>query len=255
MSKVEGIIFDWAGTTVDYGCFAPVQAFLEAFEQYGIHLTKQEVREPMGMLKMDHIRAIMNMDRVRKCWNEVYGKDPDEQNVQEIYQIFEPKLLQILDRYAQPKPYVLETVKKKNEPIFSANRKKLEDKKYIGKSYRRKYRMQDILEIEKDISLLYSDDESIFDSPEVRRKNVHLSVEEQAEVKLFLEDYHGVLETLSPIQKNILNLWFDEDGIHSMSAKEISFVLGVSPKKVYREKEKAIKILQKSKVLQGYREM
>ena len=112
MSKVEGIIFDWAGTTVDYGCFAPVQAFLEAFGQYGIHLTKQEVREPMGMLKMDHIRAIMNMDRVRKCWNEVYGKDPDEQNVQEIYQIFEPKLLQILDRYAQPKPYVLETVKK-----------------------------------------------------------------------------------------------------------------------------------------------
>ena len=40
-----------------------------------------------------------------------------------------------------------------------------------------------------------------------------------------------------------------------MSAKEISFALGVSPKKVYREKEKAIKILQKSKVLQGYREM
>lgn len=112
MSKVEGIIFDWAGTTVDYGCFAPVQAFLEAFEQYGIHLTKQEVREPMGMLKMDHIRTIMNMERVRKCWNEVYGKDPDEQNVQEIYQIFEPKLLQILDHYAQPKPYVLETVKK-----------------------------------------------------------------------------------------------------------------------------------------------
>ena len=115
MSKVEGIIFDWAGTTVDYGCFAPVQAFLEAFEQYGIRLTKQEVREPMGMLKMDHIRTIMNMERVRKCWNEVYGRDPDEQNVQEIYQIFEPKLLQILDNYAQPKPYVLETVKKLRE--------------------------------------------------------------------------------------------------------------------------------------------
>ena len=24
---VEAVIFDWAGTTVDYGCFAPVQAF------------------------------------------------------------------------------------------------------------------------------------------------------------------------------------------------------------------------------------
>ena len=23
---IEAVIFDWAGTTVDYGCFAPVQA-------------------------------------------------------------------------------------------------------------------------------------------------------------------------------------------------------------------------------------
>ena len=27
MSKIEAVIFDWAGTTVDYGCFAPVQVF------------------------------------------------------------------------------------------------------------------------------------------------------------------------------------------------------------------------------------
>ena len=28
-NKFEAVIFDWAGTTVDYGCFAPVQAFVE----------------------------------------------------------------------------------------------------------------------------------------------------------------------------------------------------------------------------------
>ena len=27
MQRTELVIFDWAGTTVDYGCFAPVQAF------------------------------------------------------------------------------------------------------------------------------------------------------------------------------------------------------------------------------------
>ena len=26
--KTEAVIFDWAGTTVDYGCFAPVGAFI-----------------------------------------------------------------------------------------------------------------------------------------------------------------------------------------------------------------------------------
>lgn len=27
MKKLEAVIFDWAGTTVDYGCFAPVTGF------------------------------------------------------------------------------------------------------------------------------------------------------------------------------------------------------------------------------------
>ncbi len=29
MHKVDAVIFDWAGTTVDYGSFAPVRAFME----------------------------------------------------------------------------------------------------------------------------------------------------------------------------------------------------------------------------------
>ena len=57
MRNVEAVIFDWAGTTVDYGCFAPVQAFVEVFKHFGIEPTMQEVREPMGMLKIDHIRT------------------------------------------------------------------------------------------------------------------------------------------------------------------------------------------------------
>ena len=37
--KYEGIIFDWAGTSVDYGCMAPVRAFDEAFKSFGIEPT------------------------------------------------------------------------------------------------------------------------------------------------------------------------------------------------------------------------
>jgi len=29
--KLQAVIFDWAGTTVDYGCFAPVTVFVEVF--------------------------------------------------------------------------------------------------------------------------------------------------------------------------------------------------------------------------------
>ena len=70
MKKIEAVIFDWAGTTVDYGCFEPVQAFVEAFKAYGITPTMEEVRKPMGMLKIDHIRTMMSMERIDKLWKE-----------------------------------------------------------------------------------------------------------------------------------------------------------------------------------------
>ena len=41
MGKIEAVIFDWAGTTVDYGCFAPVQVFTEVFQDMGINPTQE----------------------------------------------------------------------------------------------------------------------------------------------------------------------------------------------------------------------
>ena len=35
-NRFDAVIFDWAGTTVDYGCCAPVQAFVEAFREFGV---------------------------------------------------------------------------------------------------------------------------------------------------------------------------------------------------------------------------
>lgn len=73
---VEAVIFDWAGTTVDYGCFAPVQAFIETFKAAGVEPTMEETREPMGMLKIDHIRTMLAMDRIAAEWERVHGAAP-----------------------------------------------------------------------------------------------------------------------------------------------------------------------------------
>ena len=40
--KPQLVIFDWAGTTVDYGCFAPVNAFALAFQKFGIHFLRRK---------------------------------------------------------------------------------------------------------------------------------------------------------------------------------------------------------------------
>ena len=85
---VEAVIFDWAGTTVDYGCFAPVQAFADVFEHHGVKPTMEETRAPMGMLKIDHIREMLRMERIASAWERVHGKRPDEDDAQALYALF-----------------------------------------------------------------------------------------------------------------------------------------------------------------------
>jgi phosphonoacetaldehyde hydrolase len=111
MNKVEGVILDWAGTTVDFGCFAPVHVFLQIFKSAGVEVTMQEARAPMGMLKKDHIRTMLQMPRIKRLWEEKYGRECNEQDINDLYASFEPLLLSSLTEYTHPLPEVIETVK------------------------------------------------------------------------------------------------------------------------------------------------
>ncbi|NMN01338.1 phosphonoacetaldehyde hydrolase [Bifidobacterium sp. DSM 109958] len=109
-TRFEAVIFDWAGTTVDYGCFAPVKAFQEAFKEFGIEPTMAETRKPMGMLKHDHIETMLHMDRIARAWEDAHGAAPTDADADKVYAHFEPKLLSILDGFATPKPGVVDTI-------------------------------------------------------------------------------------------------------------------------------------------------
>ncbi|RHW37484.1 phosphonoacetaldehyde hydrolase [Lysinibacillus yapensis] len=110
MNKVEGIILDWAGTAVDFGCFAPVNVFVDIFKNAGIEVTMEEAREPMGMLKIDHIRAMLSMPRISAKFEEIHNRPFNEQDVENLYAEFEPALMSSLSEYTDPIPEVVETV-------------------------------------------------------------------------------------------------------------------------------------------------
>lgn len=110
MNKIEAVIFDWAGTTVDYGCFAPVRAFIEVFEAYKISPTIEETRKPMGMLKWDHIKTMMSMPRINSLWIENHGREFTDKDIDNMHDIFLDKLMNILHNYGEPKPFVVETI-------------------------------------------------------------------------------------------------------------------------------------------------
>ncbi len=68
------VVFDWAGTTVDHGCFAPVTPYLEALRREGVELTAEQVRGPMGLSKRDHLQALLDLPGVAQRWQTAQGR-------------------------------------------------------------------------------------------------------------------------------------------------------------------------------------
>ena len=110
VKNIKCVIMDWAGTTVDYGCFAPVAAFIDSFQAIGVPVTAEETRMYMGLTKIEEIRALFNLERVRTAFQAKYGRDYTEEDVQGRYADFQQILFDTLAQYADPIPGVVETM-------------------------------------------------------------------------------------------------------------------------------------------------
>ena len=112
MNQIKAVILDWAGTTVDYGCFAPVNAFISAFETFGVTPTMDETRAPMGMPKRAHIEKMLEGKRISALWHEKYNRQYTQEDVDKIYSQFEPELFKTLASHTDLLPGVLDAVAK-----------------------------------------------------------------------------------------------------------------------------------------------
>jgi len=107
---VKGVILDWAGTTMDYGCSAPAVVFVEVYKRQGVPITIEQAREPMGAHKKVHIRAISQTEAVQRKWQDVFGRLPNEEDVEAMFQDFVPLQLACLADYADLIPGTLEAL-------------------------------------------------------------------------------------------------------------------------------------------------
>lgn len=87
---LKAVIFDWAGTMIDFGSRAPVVALCKLFESAGIAITEAEARADMGMAKRDHIAAILNQPRVSHLWAATHGAIPGAAEVDTLFSRTEP---------------------------------------------------------------------------------------------------------------------------------------------------------------------
>lgn len=110
MKKIECVIMDWAGSAVDYGCFAPVAAFINSFKGIDVPVTAEEARKPMGLTKIDHVRALFKMERIGGEFKKRYGRAYNEDDVQGRYGEFKKNLFATLTDFTDPIPGVVETI-------------------------------------------------------------------------------------------------------------------------------------------------
>ena len=98
--NIRAVILDWAGTTVDYGCFAPIKGFLDAFASIGVEITNEAARKPMGLPKLEHLREIA----------AALPTPVSEEQILTAYETFEKTLFANLAQHCDIKDYVVEAV-------------------------------------------------------------------------------------------------------------------------------------------------
>lgn len=88
--KIKAVVFDWAGTIVDFGSLAPMGAFVRLFAGHGIHISIAQARVPMGLPKLAHIQALGAMPEIAAQWLQVKGHAFRAEDAQALLAEFVP---------------------------------------------------------------------------------------------------------------------------------------------------------------------
>lgn len=107
---VTTAIFDWAGTVIDFGCIAPVEAFRQSFAQFGVEISEAEARLPMGLAKREHVERILEIPAVQERWRARAGSPSRDDDVTALYGTFLEIDRVSTGRYADPIPGALAVI-------------------------------------------------------------------------------------------------------------------------------------------------
>lgn len=94
--SVGYVMLDCSGTTMDRYVDAPAVVFYEVFKNYGLEISMQEAREPMGLRKDLHIKAITEIPSVRERFVEKFGREPNQADVDAMFAEFVPTQLDLI---------------------------------------------------------------------------------------------------------------------------------------------------------------
>ena len=107
--KIKLVILDIAGTVCDgpqdlshlypnddgLAVKGPVIVFELMFKKYGMEIDWETIRKPMGKFKKEHLADIMAFDHVGEQFNKANGRDWEEKDVNEMFDMFRPTMAEV----------------------------------------------------------------------------------------------------------------------------------------------------------------
>ena len=107
-----GYILGPMGASISGSIFGSIlqSYFIRVFQEQGVTITYRQAREPMGLLKIEHIKAILKMPEVSERFRTAHGREWNQNDVAIMYQSFEKHLFASLQDFTTPVPGVIETM-------------------------------------------------------------------------------------------------------------------------------------------------
>ncbi|MBN2198992.1 MAG: phosphonoacetaldehyde hydrolase [Candidatus Aminicenantes bacterium] len=102
--RIQAVIFDWAGTTVDFGSLLPLRSLQAAFARFGLDVPLETVRLPMGAAKDVHIRSVLGDALVSRQWLRRHGRAWHEGDVRAVLDVLETEVRRAAAAACDPVP-------------------------------------------------------------------------------------------------------------------------------------------------------
>lgn len=106
--QIRLVVFDWAGTVIDFGSCAPAAAFVNLFAASGVEVSIAEARTPMGRHKKDHLLEMLGDPGIRARWRAKHGRDWTSDDVERMYRELVPLQMQTVAQHTDLVPGALE---------------------------------------------------------------------------------------------------------------------------------------------------
>lgn len=110
MGGIKAVVFDWAGTMVDFGSCAPVRALKTVFAASGVPVSDSSVRRYMGMAKRAHVIAMLSEVEISEAWRTAKEAAWTEADVDVLMEALEPAMQREAEATAELIPGALDAL-------------------------------------------------------------------------------------------------------------------------------------------------